>query len=419
MLLVCGCGRYIVSWIDQWRKMSAAFFSYSRQDTAFALKLASDLRKNGAEVWLDQLDIKPGERWDQDVQTALTKCASLLVILSPASVDSINVMDEVGFALEGQKLVIPVLYRDCEIPFRLRRVEYVDLRNDYEKGLQELLKMLHPAAGQAGPRKVAATEPETRSSGSRRWLLPTAGVAAGAVLGITVWIWSMSLRHSGGPSDTHAVELPNVVGMTIEASRSLLAAKGFTRIVESKKASTEFPPGAVVGEEPVPGTTVPLNGIVRISVAAPAPKVRPATRGVQVAGTALGPDTAGSNPSPATPVPVQAVVTISSAECTTISATEHTFRISMAGKVSVSREDNYTFFAGIRGQRWRLYWRPNCQDWQGCVHRPGDVTGTSWQMTRVVKPPNAPAFVYGATLINKKKVGGTEKPVTCAPEGTQ
>ena len=36
------------------------FFSYSRTDSEFVLKLAKDLRKAGANIWLDQLDIKAG-----------------------------------------------------------------------------------------------------------------------------------------------------------------------------------------------------------------------------------------------------------------------------------------------------------------------------------------------------------------------
>ena len=37
----------------------AAFFSYSREDLEFALRLAEDL-KAAANVWIDQLDIEPG-----------------------------------------------------------------------------------------------------------------------------------------------------------------------------------------------------------------------------------------------------------------------------------------------------------------------------------------------------------------------
>jgi hypothetical protein len=122
-----------------------AFFSYSRSDSDFALRLACDLKAAGASVWLDQLDINPGERWDRAVEDALTRCPRMLIILSPASVDSTNVMDEVSFALEEQKAVIPIIYQDCQVPFRLRRVQHVDFRQDYAHALKELLKTLAPA----------------------------------------------------------------------------------------------------------------------------------------------------------------------------------------------------------------------------------------------------------------------------------
>jgi WD40 repeat protein len=115
------------------------FFSYCREDLEFALRLAKDLKKAGANVWMDKLDIRPGQLWEQKAEEALENCGRLLVILSPASVSSRNVMAEVAFALDEQKEVIPVLYRDCKIPFRLRPLHYVDFRTDYSQGLGELL----------------------------------------------------------------------------------------------------------------------------------------------------------------------------------------------------------------------------------------------------------------------------------------
>src|SRR5215211_7534113 len=99
------------------------FISYSREDAEFALKLAKDLRSSGIKLWLDQLDIPPGERWDRAVEEALKACPCLLVILSPAAVVSHNVMDEVSFGLGENKKILPVRYRDCEIPFRLKRLQ--------------------------------------------------------------------------------------------------------------------------------------------------------------------------------------------------------------------------------------------------------------------------------------------------------
>jgi TonB family protein len=119
-----------------------AFFSYCREDSEFALKLAADLKVAGASVWIDQLDIEPGTPWDRAVEDALTNSPHMLVVLSPVSVKSDNVRDEVSFALSRQKRVIPVLYRDCDVPFRLARLQHIDFRADYERALSILLRAL-------------------------------------------------------------------------------------------------------------------------------------------------------------------------------------------------------------------------------------------------------------------------------------
>ena len=79
---------------------SRTFISYARQDSEFATKLAKDLREAGANIFLDTLDIAAGKRWDRAIQEALTACPRMLVILSPASVSSDNVLDEVHYGLD-------------------------------------------------------------------------------------------------------------------------------------------------------------------------------------------------------------------------------------------------------------------------------------------------------------------------------
>lgn len=118
------------------------FISYSRADGAFALKLARDLRAAGVNIWLDQLDITPGERWDREVEQGLKNCRRLLIILSTASSQSENVQDEIGYAMQQKKLIIPVLYQPCDIPFRLLRLQYLDFTRGYQQGLQRLLPVM-------------------------------------------------------------------------------------------------------------------------------------------------------------------------------------------------------------------------------------------------------------------------------------
>jgi len=152
----------------------AAFISYSREDSEFALRLAQDLKAAGAAVWIDQLDIAAGQLWDNAIEEALIASPRMLLILSPGSARSNNVRNEISFALEQGKTVIPVLYQDCTVPLQLQRANRVDFRADYTHGLQFLLaslqvhhpdpEVLHDAAEAESKRKAAweAREAEAR-----------------------------------------------------------------------------------------------------------------------------------------------------------------------------------------------------------------------------------------------------------------
>jgi hypothetical protein len=138
------------------------FFSYSRYDSAFALKLANDLRNAGATIWLDQLDIPPGKHWDSEIEEALNNSNCLLAILSPKSMLSNNAMDEISYALEENKKVIPILLTDTETPFRLRRLQRVDFTGDYDIAFRQLLTAIDIEIAQVGT--VASINPDKTPS---------------------------------------------------------------------------------------------------------------------------------------------------------------------------------------------------------------------------------------------------------------
>ncbi len=147
------------------------FFSYSRADSVFVLRLAKDLRSEGVDLWIDQLDIAAGERWDRAIEDALGAAPCLLVVLSPASVASNNVMDEVSLAFDERKKIVPVLARECTIPFRLRRLQHIDFTADYDGALDAVLRALKaprkPEAelGRDRPRNTATVQ-RTERAGS-------------------------------------------------------------------------------------------------------------------------------------------------------------------------------------------------------------------------------------------------------------
>lgn len=117
-------------------------FSYSRNDADFVLKLGKSLRKEGASIWLDQLDLIPGQRWDKSIEAALDNSYTLLVILSNSSIQSSNVIDEVLFAFNKHKRVVPILLEECDIPQRLKKLQFLDFRGSFKKELNVLIDYL-------------------------------------------------------------------------------------------------------------------------------------------------------------------------------------------------------------------------------------------------------------------------------------
>ena len=188
-----------------------AFVSYSRKDADFVLRLCQDLRNAGGAIWLDQLDIQPGEEWDQEIQRGLADCGRMVAVLSPQSVASQNVMDEIGYALSKKKRIFPVLHQDCEVPYRLNRLHYADFRTDYGKGLRELLGALAemappsdaPTLGETTARNVEHAEPLALpppvSQKSNYYLLAAIAIAA-------ILIWTVFGRRPVPPNPGATLE---------------------------------------------------------------------------------------------------------------------------------------------------------------------------------------------------------------------
>jgi len=84
------------------------FLSYSRNDKDFALQLAKELKAARFPLWIDQLDNPTGARWDDELEKALVECSIFMVILTPDSTASENVKDEIGFAIDNGKRILPI-----------------------------------------------------------------------------------------------------------------------------------------------------------------------------------------------------------------------------------------------------------------------------------------------------------------------
>jgi tetratricopeptide (TPR) repeat protein len=121
------------------------FICYARTDKDFVLGLAKKLKDSGVSIWLDQWDIPSGADWDRAIDQAIHDCSQFLILLSPISVSSEEVRGELSAALRKKKMIIPVLYQQCEIPRRLLLLQYTDFTHKgpgEEAALQDLCRIL-------------------------------------------------------------------------------------------------------------------------------------------------------------------------------------------------------------------------------------------------------------------------------------
>jgi WD40 repeat protein len=138
------------------------FISHSSQNDAFVTRLASDLRAETLPTWVDHEDILPSQDWDAEVQAALETARAMILVLTPASVGSTNVKVEWSFFLELGKPIYPVLLEECEIPFRLRLVQYVNFTAGGDDALAKLIAALRD---KRGPQITPPTSRRRQSAG--------------------------------------------------------------------------------------------------------------------------------------------------------------------------------------------------------------------------------------------------------------
>ncbi len=202
-------------------KHRRAFLSYSRINKEFATKLAKGLRSAGYPIWFDLMDIPTGSRWDDEVENALRDCSIFMIILTPASIASENVKDEIGYAIDHGKRILPVLLEDCDVPLRLRRFQYVDFTSkSFEEGFESAKDLLgdlidevsipvgataptvdvpvevKPAPVQAKPVAAVESKPAVveKAPSNKKGILT--GIAIGVVAVIVLCIVVVSLSNS-------------------------------------------------------------------------------------------------------------------------------------------------------------------------------------------------------------------------------
>ena len=128
-------------------KSGKLFISHASADKEFVDKLVNDLIKHGVDVWYDKFDIQLGDSVPGKINEGIANSKYFAIVLSPASVTSKWVTEELNAALIKQislsgTFLLPLMFKDCNLPPLLAHRRYADFRSDYDSALSELLDVL-------------------------------------------------------------------------------------------------------------------------------------------------------------------------------------------------------------------------------------------------------------------------------------
>ncbi|HVX83487.1 MAG TPA: toll/interleukin-1 receptor domain-containing protein [Phycisphaerae bacterium] len=129
------------------RKPRELFLSHATADKAFVNKVAALLRDHDVRVWYSRHHLRGADRWHDQIGEALQRCDWFLVVLSPASTQSMWVKREVLFALKQHRFsdrILPVLYKKCDperLSWALDDSQMVDFTAGFDRGSAHLLNV--------------------------------------------------------------------------------------------------------------------------------------------------------------------------------------------------------------------------------------------------------------------------------------
>lgn len=84
------------------------FVSHRHRDSAWAKSLVKHLQARGFEVWLDDLELRPGEDWAEQIRQAVLTSDTVVSVIGGHQ-PSPNVLVEMGMALVQGKRVFPIV----------------------------------------------------------------------------------------------------------------------------------------------------------------------------------------------------------------------------------------------------------------------------------------------------------------------
>ncbi len=113
--------------------MADIFISYARRDKALVAPLVAALESEGWSVWWDP-EIVPGQEFDRQIARELAAAKAVIVVWTPASVDSRWVRGEARLAAD-RGVLVPVRFGGAQLPIDALALHTTDL-DDWKEDRQ-------------------------------------------------------------------------------------------------------------------------------------------------------------------------------------------------------------------------------------------------------------------------------------------
>ncbi len=115
---------------------SSVFISYATDTKSRAQELTQALENQGIDAWVDFKDLRPGQRWRDELDRAIASAAYFLILVGTGSRSTAWQEAEWSAALAGSwsdkdKHLLPVIFGEAEPPAFLR--DWASLRVDPDK----------------------------------------------------------------------------------------------------------------------------------------------------------------------------------------------------------------------------------------------------------------------------------------------
>lgn len=126
------------------------FISYSRKDKEFVECLCEFLKKYNIEYWIDKEGIYSSFNYKELIVDAIDVSKAIIFLSSESSNSSLNVIREIGYAVNKNKPILPLILDDTQYAKSIRldisdidQIDFKNPKNSEKKLLTSLLYVLN------------------------------------------------------------------------------------------------------------------------------------------------------------------------------------------------------------------------------------------------------------------------------------